>query len=213
MTGRFKAAAIVTCVAAMLLCSAAPAGSIYAKASRRSRSLFTDDTAKAMGDVLTILIEEQSTIANETSRKTNKKDDRSASVTGISDLMKAIDGATGKLFSIEGAKLNSTAETGFDGSADYGSSRTVTDRITVTVQDVLPNGTLVVLGVRTRKTAGDTQTVRVSGIVRPSDISQDNTISSKQVADFSIDYATAGQESQSTNPGWLGRILNFLNPF
>jgi flagellar L-ring protein precursor FlgH len=101
----------------------------------------------------------------------------------------------------------------FDGKANYDTDRSVIDQITVTVEDVLPNGNLIVLGKREREVAGDKQVITVSGILRPSDIKFTNTIGSSQVADFHIVYTNKGQENLFTNPGWLARILNFLNPF
>jgi len=205
--------AVVATVAILLAEAPLQGGSIWAKSKRASASLTTDDTARNIGDVLTIIIEEQSKIENETNRTLEKSDSRSAKVTGSIDLLHGLDQATGKLFNLDKMNLATDAENKFDGKAAMDSSRKMDDRITVTVQDVLPNGNLVVLGSRTRKVSGDSQIVQVSGIVRPSDITQENAISSKQVADFFIVYKSAGQENQATNPGWLGRILNLINPF
>jgi flagellar L-ring protein precursor FlgH len=205
---------VVAAVVALLLADAPlHGGSIWAKAKNRSQSLLTDDTARNVGDVLTIVIEEQSKIENASERKLEKSDSRSAKVTGPFDLLRGLNQATGKLFGLDKMDFKSDADNKFDGKAQMDSSRKVEDKITVTVQDVLPNGNLVVLGSRTRKITGDSQIVQVSGIVRPSDITQANAVSSKQVADFHIVYKSAGQENQTTNPGWLGRILNLLNPF
>ncbi len=79
--------------------------------------------------------------------------------------------------------------------------------------DVLPNGNLVVAGTRDRRIAGDTQTIEVSGIVRPSDIAFDNTIRSEQVANFRILTKNGGVSAPYTQPGWLGRIFDVLWPW
>jgi flagellar L-ring protein precursor FlgH len=71
----------------------------------------------------------------------------------------------------------------------------------------------VVLGSRTRDVAGDKQIIQISGIVRPEDITFDNTISSSRVANFHIVHKTIGRENRFTKPGWLGRLANLLNPF
>jgi flagellar basal body L-ring protein FlgH len=60
---------------------------------------------------------------------------------------------------------------------------------------------------------GDVQMICVSGIVRPSDITFANTVNSGQVADFRMVTVVGGTEGRFTNPGWLGRILNFLSPW
>jgi len=193
----------------------APAGSIWAKSAARHQSLYTDDKAKDLGDSITIVIEEQSKIENETNREMDKSSSRDASLSGNYDLVNALDKLTGKLFSLRSPDLDfeASAKNNFQGGADYDSDRSVTDQITAIVEDVLPNGNLLVLGQRERNVDGDVQIIQVSGVVRPSDIAFDNTVNSKKVADFRIVYKAKGQENRFTKPGWLGRILNLLDPF
>ena len=49
--------------------------------------------------------------------------------------------------------------------------------------------------------------LRLSGIIRPEDISASNTISSSNIADAKITYTNAGVYATSTKPGWLSKIL------
>jgi len=188
------------------------AGSIWAKA-HHPKPLYADDTASRVGDVLTIVIEEHSVIENESGRKLEKSSSRSASVSGNMDLLKVLDRATGKLFSIPDLSLDTEAENKFEGDTEYDSDRKITDEISATVTDVLPNRNLVIVGSRQRRVAGETEVVQVSGIVRPSDITFANTVSSDRMADFKLVFRHKGRENQFTRPGWLGEILNFLNPF
>jgi flagellar L-ring protein precursor FlgH len=97
--------------------------------------------------------------------------------------------------------------------ADYKDERKFADNITVVVVDILPNGNLVVLGSRNRDISGDTQTIEVSGIVRPSDVSFDNAVKSERVADFRIVSKNGGVSAPYTKPGWLGSILDIVWPF
>ncbi len=196
-----------------LLCGLLPAGSIWDKGHARTQSILTDDIARHVGDTLTITINEKSEIANETSRKMDKTGSREMKVDGTVDLRDLIPALRGKIFELPDVNASSSAKSNFDGSADYDSSRKVVDQVSVTVEDVLPNGNLLILGKRTREIAGDTQIVQISGIVRPSDIAFDNSVKSEKVAQFHIIYKRKGQEKMFFNPGWLGRILNFLNPF
>jgi flagellar L-ring protein precursor FlgH len=83
----------------------------------------------------------------------------------------------------------------------------------VVVVDVQPNGNLIVLGSRKRDVGGDIQTVEISGIVRPSDINFDNTVSSRRVADFHVIAKNQGVSDTYTDPGWLGSIFDLLWPF
>ncbi|MFP3937103.1 MAG: flagellar basal body L-ring protein FlgH [Phycisphaerae bacterium] len=191
----------------------ASADSLWAKGNNRTRTITTDDKAREVGDVITIVINERSTIANESSRAMEKSDSRSGSMDGSLKLGDIGGSLRDETFDFPDADFESSAGNSFEGDAEYDSDRSVTDRITVVVHDVLPGGNLLVLGQRRRDVSGDTQIVQVSGIVRPSDVDFDNKVASDRVADFRVVYKGTGQENNYTKPGWLGRAMNFLNPF
>ena len=203
----------VALAAALSVAAVARGGSIWAKTKRHKKAPYSDDTARKVGDTLTIIIDERSVIENETSRSLKKDTSRGAETGGTLDPANVI-GPVGKhVFDFPKLNLSSKSSTKFDGSANYDSDRSVLDQITVTVEDVLPNGNLVVIGKRTRQVAGDAQVVAVSGIVRPSDITFANAVSSAKVAAFHVCYQGRGQENLFTKPGWLARFLNWINPF
>ena len=190
------------------------AGSVWDKAYRNSRPLYSDDTAGSIGDNLTIEIHEKSIIANDTKRDLNKKSDRSADVSGSISFVDVMhQNAGGNTYKAPTVKASSKAETDFEGEAKFDSERSVIDQITVTVQDVLPNGNLVVLGTRQREVNGDVQIIEISGIVRTGDITFYNTVSSEKVGNFQLVYRHKGQENSFTEPGWLDHALNLLNPW
>ena len=197
---------------AAVLCMplALKAGSIYEKAKHHVKALHTDDTARAVGDTITIAILEKSAITSETKRDTSKKADRTGSMSGdITFYNKNKEKST--LWALPTAEFATAGETKFAGDAKFDSNRSVTDQITVTVQDVLANGNLVVMGTRRRIMHGDTEIIEVSGIVRPSDIAYNNVVLSEKIADFQVVYKHKGPENQVTNPGWLSRLLNFIS--
>ncbi len=200
--------------------TSARAGSIWAKAGCQVRALHTDDTARQIGDILTIVISEHSVIANEVGRGMKKKSSRNVDISGSFDPLdvehKKTGSTTGSFpfkITIPEIKLDGTAESKFDGSADYDSDRKMEDRITVTVADVLPNGNLVVVGSRRRSVAGDEQIMQISGVVRTSDITFANIVPSDKVAEFRIVFTNKGRENRFTRPGWLDELLNIINTF
>jgi flagellar L-ring protein precursor FlgH len=205
----------ILCVAALAAAAAtAPAGSIWDKANPKTRAIHADDTAKDRGDSITVVISEKTTIETDTSRNLEKKDDRSAEMSGTfdpEDLFKVTPGFS--LFTFPTLEFLSAGSSKFEGDSEYESDNSLIDEVTVTVQDVLPNGNLVVAGTRIREVDGDKQTIEVSGIVRPSDVTFDNTVSSTKVANFRIVYSGKGSEKQWTKPGWLGRLMDLFNPF
>jgi flagellar L-ring protein precursor FlgH len=180
------------------------AGSIWAKRDKNMRELYADDTARNIGDVLTIIITEDSKVDNKAKRDLKKETDRSIT----------FNGELGNFTDLGGFGTSAKSANELKGKADYKDERSFEDRITVVVVDILlPSGNLVVMGTRTRDIADDKQIIEVSGIVRPSDIAFDNTVKSAQVADFRIITKNSGVAAPFNKPGWLGRIFDIIWPF
>lgn len=183
--------------------------SIWDRREPRSAFLFSDGRARRIGDTLTILISEVTGINNNDQRQMNKNTATSGSF-GFKGDTKA--GKLARDASID-FNANGTSNRTFNGKSQYTANDSMTDRIAVTVVDVLPNGNLVVEGFRRRLVEGEDRTVRVTGIVRPDDITLQNLVPSQVVANFQIQYVGKGPDSHFVNQNYLGRILNLLWPF
>ena len=182
------------------------ADSIWAKRASNMRSLYADDVARNIGDILTVKISEASKVDNKAKRDLKKETDKSTTFNGelnISHILPSMPGFT--------MAAQSTNE--LKGKADYKDERSFVDKITVVVVDILPNGNLVIMGTRDRNIAGDIQTVEVSGIVRTSDIAFDNTVMSEQIANFHVVTRNSGVAEPYNRQGWLGRIFDIVWPF
>jgi flagellar L-ring protein precursor FlgH len=179
------------------------ADSIWARRDKNIKELYADDVARKIGDVLTIKITEDSKVDNKAKRDLKKEADRSTD----------FNGEIGDFANIGDLGMSAKSNNEMKSKADYKDERSFVDRVTVVVVDILPNGNLIVMGTRDRNIAGDLQTIQVSGIVRPSDIAFDNTVSSVQVANFRIVSKNAGFAEPYTRPGWLGRIFDIIWPF
>jgi len=194
------------------ICSRCDAGSIWAKRDKNSKSIYADDKACKIGDVLTIIISESSNI--ETEVKRILKNDTARTIGFDAD-----EYLDNKPFSwlprIPGLtdSIDVTSSKSLTGDAKYEDERTYTDKITVVVEDIHPNGNLVVLGTRHRDVGGDKVTIQVSGIVRSRDILFDNTVRSEQVANFKLVTINEGVSENYTKPGWLASIFDALWPF
>lgn len=179
------------------------AGSIWAKRSKDMKSVYADDVARQIGDVLTIKITEDSKVDNKAKRDLQKETDRSTT----------FNGELGKFADLGDMGVAASSDNELKSKADYKDERSFVDSVTVVVMDILPNRNLVVMGTRTRDIAGDIQTIEISGIVRPSDVEFDNTVKSEKVADFRIVSKNSGVSAPYNRPGWLGRIFDILWPF
>ena len=179
------------------------ADSIWAKRDTNKAWTYTDDIARKIGDVLTILITENSTIDNKAKRDLKKNTDKTIT----------FDGKLGNFADLGEFGTNATSGNELKSKADYKDERKFVDRMTVVVVDIMPNSNLVVMGKRQRDISGDIQAIEISGIVRPSDIKFDNTVKSEQVADFCIMSKNTGVAAPYTKPGFLGGILDIIWPF
>ncbi len=173
-------------------------GSIY-QAGYDMR-LFEDHTAKRVGDILTITLQEKTKAIKSANLETKKDTAMSAEVPSIFGI--AASALTG-----QNIKTTLASKKEFNGEGDADQSNSLTGNISVTVVEVLPNGNLSVRGEkRVTLNQGD-EFIRLSGIVRPVDINASNIISSDKVADVTIMYIGEGAVADSSKMGWLSRIL------
>ncbi len=196
----------------LMLClgNCTQAGSIWSQRDRNMRDLYADDVARQIGDVLTIKISEDSKIDNKAKRDLKKETDRSTTFDGNLGIKT---NKSNLIPRMPGFTMSADSSNELKGKADYKDERKFVDSITVVVEDILPNGNLVVMGTRNRNISGDKQIIKVSGIVRPSDIAFDNTVKSEQVANFCIITTLGGVSEPYNRPGWLGRIFDIIWPF
>jgi flagellar L-ring protein FlgH len=199
-----KTVSVIFAFTMMFVAAEAVQGSsIWAKRGKNMKTVYADDVARQIGDILTISISESSTVDNKAKRDMSKNTDRSLD----------FNGELGNLADIGEFGMSAASDNSLSGKADYKDERSFLDSITVVVADILPNGNLVISGQRKRDIAGDIQTIEISGVVRPSDIAFDNSIKSEQVAELKLLTKNSGISASYTKPGWLGRIFDILWPF
>jgi flagellar L-ring protein precursor FlgH len=188
----------------------ASAGSIWAKKGGAARGANADDVAGEIGDILTIQIAEISSADNKVERDLSKSTAKSANFDGELGI---VTDNHNLLPRMPGVDLSATSSNVLAGSSEYKDGRSYVDTITVVVQDVQPNGNLVVMGRRERTIAGDVHILDVTGIVRQSDIRFDNTIASGQVANFYLATTVKGVSKDYNKQGFLGTLFDILWPF
>ena len=207
MSNRTISSVIVICLV-LGFATSLQADSIWSRRDESKKDVYADNKARHVGDILTILIVEESTTDNKANRTLSKETARSTNFDGGVSLEHILP-------EVPSLKLGggTTYSSTLDGKADYKDEREFTDSISVIVMDIMPNGNLVVSGTRDRKIAGDIQIMEVTGIIRPTDIAFDNTIQSKQIANFSIISRNKGVSAPYTRPNWLGKIFDAIWPF
>ncbi len=177
--------------------------------SAAALSLYSDIKARRVGDVVTVLVVEKASASKssntQTKRSSNKQGSLSALPIPANTWLK-------KRFDLlnEGVKLG--GESSYSGGGSTSRTETLQAEVSALVQEVLPNGNLVIDGNRTITVNGETQLISVKGIVRPEDIRADNTIYSMFLVNPEITYTGKGILSNQ-KPGWLSRFLDWVWPF
>ena len=110
------------------------------------------------------------------------------------------------------AELGSSGESTFSGSGSTNQSNSLTGLISVHVVRVYLNGNLEILGQKKLTLNNGDEYIRVSGIVRPSDISSDNVVQSDRIANADINYVGAGDTARTGKKGWYTKMLDTINP-
>ncbi|HEC11719.1 MAG TPA: flagellar basal body L-ring protein FlgH [Acidiferrobacteraceae bacterium] len=177
-------------------------GSIY-QVSRFAHSLFADERAHRVGDVLTVILTEN-TSSNKSSNTSTKKEN------GITIPNPTVFGKQLPQFKSPydltlQQDLSSTQE--FTGEGSSTQTNTLTGTVTVTVAEVLANGNLFVRGEKLLTLNQGDEFIRISGVVRQRDITPDNTVQSTQLANVRLVYGGTGALADANANGWMGRFF------
>jgi flagellar L-ring protein FlgH len=185
------------------------ADSIWDRRDQRAAFLFHDNRARNIGDIVTIAILEN-TNANEREQRQMAKSTDGRVTTAFTGSSSS---GTTNLNGALNFDLRNQSNRVFNGSAQLTADRRFTDRMALTVVDIMPNGNLVVEGYRSRVVSGEQRVLRITGIVRPADIDTRNVVPSGSVANFKVSYIGRGPESSFVQQGYWGRVMNLLWPF
>ncbi len=200
----------------MLSCGIGPvyAGSLWnaAQATNKVESLYVDQKAHRIGDIITVLIVESAVVSQKASSSTSRDSNIKGEVKDWFNLNfhhgPQTSSNTGSLPKWEIDTANE-----FSGGGSYSGNYTVESEVTTRVVDVLPNGNLVIEGESVVKNNEELNTVAISGIVRPQDVGTDNTVLSTLVADKKVYVKGKGPLNDKTKRGLLGSLLDWVWPF
>jgi len=175
-----------------------------------SRPLVADKRAVAVGDIVTIVVQENTTTTKDNNTKTTKQSGVDASVQTFLYAPAASGMLThnGKM-----PALKYSAKNDFSGGGAINNSERIVARIAARVVDVLPNRNLVIEGSRETAFSGEQQTAILRGTVRFEDIAANNTVFSYNIADATIKFVSKGAISDTQRKGWFTKIWDKITPF
>jgi flagellar L-ring protein precursor FlgH len=172
--------------------------------------MVADKKAQAVGDILTLLIQENNGATRQNNTTTSKKVSNNASIASLF-YPASVSGLLTKKGNLPAMSYTSDAE--FAGGGSINNAETITAQVAVTVMDVLPNGNMVIEGTLRTAFSGEKQDAVVRGVVRPDDVMANNTLYSYNIAGATIQFISHGTISDSQRKGWWTKIWDKVTPF
>jgi flagellar L-ring protein precursor FlgH len=166
-------------------------------------SLALDPRARKINDLITIHVIESIAASGTADSALAKSSDAKIGVANMVGLEKKLPTVVDPT-SLIGLKTDNN----FKGSGATNRTGDLTANLTARVAEVLPNGDLVVEGIREIEINGDRQIVVLSGVVRVTDIGSNNMVASTSIGQLRIRYFGNGLMKDNLKPGWLISVLN-----
>ncbi len=181
-------------------------GSLYV--AGYGMSLFGNTNSHRVGDIITIVLDERTVSSKSSAVAVDKETDHSLLENGAGTILGK--DLTKKLPLIGEVTLpTSVAQSReFAGDASADQSNRLQGNISVTITDVMPNGNLMVKGEKWMTLNRGDEYIRISGMLRPADITLSNMVSSTKLANARIAYSGTGELASSQQMGWLSRFFN-----
>lgn len=202
-------------------------GSIWRGGTHSGSFLFFDEKASSLGDLVTVVIVEQTQAQGDARTETDSARDLSGSLSSDVGFQKFISSPIRGLLRVfgfdnpgvtreEGTTVNvleSTMSNEFTGEGRTSRSGQFTGVITCRVIGVLPNGLLHIRGRRSVVINHEAQYISLEGLVRREDLTIENQVLSNSVAEMKLAYDGLGVLDDKQRPGWMSRVLDWIYPF
>ena len=175
-----------------------------------AKGFFKDERAHRVGDILTVLvtINDSAKFNNQTQRSRNSSN--SAGMGGLFGA--AVDNISGGAFD-PSAAIDLSSGLKDTGNGSVNRSEALETSVAAVVTQVLPNGNLVIEGRQEVRVNFEVRDLIVAGIVRPSDIQNNNTIPSAKIAEARISYGGRGQITDVQQPRYGQQVMDAILPF
>lgn len=164
--------------------------------SDKAGDIYKDRKEHVKGEIITVLIKEDANAIQSANTNTSQESEVDAEAGfGIFSFLKAF----GFGYSDSGSADGQTTRSG-----------TLEADITTQIIEIKENGNLKISGTKNININGEKQSIKLTGVIRPADISLDNTVSSKNIADADIDYEGEGPVGDKQKPGLLEKFVNWI---
>ncbi|TVQ76245.1 MAG: flagellar basal body L-ring protein FlgH [Bradymonadales bacterium] len=178
--------------------------SLWARSSG-SPYIIRNQKAQDVGDLLTVVIDEQARGSASASTDTS----RDSSI----DFRASMGAGTGSAQQLGIVQGSGDTKTEFQGDGSTDRSGRLTGTVQAVVEEILPNGIFFVRGRKVVTINDEDQEFELTGFIRPDDIRINNTVTSSLMADAQIRYVGKGVIGDKQRVGWGTRIFDFIWPF
>ncbi|WP_428027118.1 flagellar basal body L-ring protein FlgH [Arcobacter sp.] len=192
-------------------------GSLY---SRKGPSLFADKKDLQVGDIIQVVINEALSSNSSNKRELTNKSSESMGgglvtpATGNNvPLNSAVQSVANKINSFGGVQFNSNSDSSFKGKVNATADESFSTTLSVIIEETYQNGNYYIKGSKEMLIDEQKQEIIISGVIRPYDISPDNSINSSQIANLKVMYKKDGEEQDVMHEPWGTKLLKLLWPF
>ncbi|WP_199230785.1 flagellar basal body L-ring protein FlgH [Azospirillum sp. TSO5] len=178
-----------------------------------AKAFFKDQRAAKVGDILTINISiaDQAKLSNE-----SKRSRANTEKAGMPSLF-GLEGATLSRVLPAGASASSlvdlSSDTSNDGKGSVNRNEQIDLKVAALVVQSLPNGNLVIQGRQEVRVNYELRDLQIHGVIRPEDITAQNTISYEKIAEARISYGGRGQITDVQQPRYGQQLYDIIMPF
>lgn len=165
-----------------------------------STDLYSYAPKFALGDTINVLLKEEATATKSATSNLSSANNYTLDPIVVPGGNMTVNGKE--------VELGINQDQTFGGESGSSQRHKLVGRITVSVIQVLNNGNLVVRGEKWLVINNGKEYIRLTGIIRPLDITEDNSVESYQVADSRIEFSATGEHADVQTRGWLSSLFS-----
>ncbi len=177
-----------------------------------AKGFFKDQRAADIGDILTVDINITDTASLSNTTSTSRTGSQNAEVSGLFGLEQPLERALPGNDTL-GTGLGTSSSSSSQGNGSVNRAENIRLTVAAVITDILPNGNFVIAGRQEVKVNAEVRELVVSGVIRPEDISANNTIQHTQLAEARISYGGRGDLSTIQRPRYGQRVVERIMPF
>ena len=174
-----------------------PNGSLFKAVN--NNNIYSDSKARRIGDIITVMLEESTSASKKAKAEYGK--DNNITMQPFSALGRNV------TFKGNPIDLSLNSSTDFKGDSKADQSNSLNGQISVNVIQILPNGNLVVRGEKWLTLNTGKEYIRLTGTLRPEDVSSNNEVASNRIANARIEYSGTGAFADANKQGWLSSFF------